>query len=66
MYIPELIKNVKILPVTQWSTAVFTEGHFKKATREAIMNYWQNYKIDKAALRSAARTAKKTAKKLGK
>ena len=66
MYIPELIRNIKILPVSQWSTAVFTEGHFKKVTRNAIMNYWQNYKIDKAALRSAARTARKTAKKLEK
>lgn len=66
MYIPQLIKSVEILPVNDWSTAVFTEGHFKKATRDAIMNYWQQYKIDKAAIRSAARTSKKIKQKLSK
>ena len=30
------------LPTEAWAKAVFTEGHFKKETREKIMQYWKN------------------------
>lgn len=40
-YIPELIFKVQPIPPKLWQKAVFTEGHFKKSTREAILNYWK-------------------------
>lgn len=42
-YIPSLCAKVVPLPTEAWSVAVFTEGAFKKRTREAIMNYWQQW-----------------------
>lgn len=45
MYIPKLMHKVTPIPVKLWSKVVFTEGKFKKRTREAIMNYWRNKKI---------------------
>lgn len=45
MYVPELIRRVRPVPVAYWHKAVFTEGRFKKRTREAIMNYWKNFKV---------------------
>ena len=44
MYIPNLIAEIRPVPPKGWSKAVFTEGRFKKRTREAIMNYWKNKK----------------------
>lgn len=44
-YIPELMKNIVPIPPAGWSKAVFTEGHFKKETREQILNYWKNKAI---------------------
>lgn len=44
MYIPELIKKVRMIPPQLWHVAVFTEGWFKKQTRSAIMNYWQRWR----------------------
>lgn len=44
-YIPELIFKVQPIPPMLWQKAVFTEGHFKKSTREAILNYWKNKRI---------------------
>lgn len=44
MYIPSLIARIRPVPVAYWHKAVFTEGQFKKRTRDAIMNYWKNYK----------------------
>ena len=44
MYVPNLMRNMKIVPFKNWSKAVFTEGMFKKATRMAIMNYWRQLK----------------------
>lgn len=41
-YIPNLMASVTPIPVKAWSKAVFTEGRFKKQTREAILKYWQD------------------------
>ncbi len=43
MYIPQLTKEVRVVPPKEWQKAVFTEGEFRKRTREAIMKYWLNY-----------------------
>lgn len=42
MYIPELMHQITPIPPKYWQKAVFTEGRFKKKTREAIMKYWMN------------------------
>ena len=44
MYIPNLMRNMKIVPFKHWTKAVFTEGFFKKTTRMAIMSYWRQLK----------------------
>ena len=44
MYIPELVKEARLIPPKYWEIAVFTEGWFKKRTRIAIMNYWYRWK----------------------
>ena len=41
-YIPSLMHKVTPIPVSAWSKAVLTEGHFRKETREQILNYWKN------------------------
>ena len=41
-YIPNLMASVTPVPPKAWSKAVFTEGRFKKRTREQIMKYWKN------------------------
>ena len=41
-YIPKLMANIVPIPVSGWQKAVLTEGHFKKETREQILNYWKN------------------------
>lgn len=41
-YIPNLMARVTPIPVSNWPKAVLTEGHFKKETREQILNYWKN------------------------
>lgn len=45
MYIPKLMDKITPIPTKYWQKAVFTEGRFKKRTREAILNYWKNKKI---------------------
>ena len=42
MYIPKLMANITPIPVSGWQKVVFSEGHFKKETREQILNYWKN------------------------
>lgn len=42
MYIPKLMASVTPIPTKDWSKAVFTEGRFKKQTREAILKYWKD------------------------
>lgn len=46
MYDPKLMAKITPIPPDTWSKAVFTEGHFKKRTREAIIKYWKNKKIN--------------------
>lgn len=41
-YIPNLMGKITPIPAANWSKAVLTEGHFKKETREQILNYWKN------------------------
>ena len=43
MYDPNLMGKVTPIPPVDWSKAVFTEGMFKRTTRNAIMNYWKNW-----------------------
>lgn len=43
-YIPKLIGDCILVPPSLWHIAVFTEGRFKKQTREAIMKKWQAFK----------------------
>lgn len=45
-YIPELMHDIRPIPPKDWSKAVFTEGRFKKRTREQILNYWRQW-VDK-------------------
>jgi hypothetical protein len=42
MYIPKLMASVTPIPVKDWQKVVFTEGRFKKQTRDAILKYWRN------------------------
>ena len=44
-YIPNLMAKIIPIPVSGWQKAVFTEGHFRKETREQILNYWKNKSI---------------------
>jgi hypothetical protein len=41
-YIPNLMGKITPIPVADWPKAVLTEGHFRKETREQILNYWKN------------------------
>jgi hypothetical protein len=45
-YIPNLMHSIRPIPPKDWSKAVFTEGRFKKRTREQILNYWRTW-VDK-------------------
>ena len=40
-YIPQLMHKITPIPPTYWQKAVFTEGRFKKETREQILNHWK-------------------------
>ena len=42
MYDPKLMARITPIKFRDWSKAALTEGSFKKRTREAIMNYWNN------------------------
>lgn len=44
MYIPNLTGAIRVIPPKLWSKAVFSEGEFKKSTREAILRYWENFR----------------------
>lgn len=43
-YIPKLIGDCIMIPPSLWHIAVFTEGRFKKVTRQAILNFWKSFK----------------------
>lgn len=42
-YDPSLCSKVIPIPTESWNVAVFTEGVFRKRTREQIMNYWKQW-----------------------
>lgn len=42
-YDPKLMTNIKPIPANMWNQAVFSEGKFKKMTREAIMKFWREW-----------------------
>jgi hypothetical protein len=46
MYVPQLCGKPQVVPPKMWSTAVFTEGVFKKETRAKIMSYWKNKNLN--------------------
>lgn len=41
LYIPQLMHKIQPIPPKDWQKAVFTEGRFKKQTREQILNFWK-------------------------
>lgn len=45
MYDPSLITDARLIPTKWIPTAMFTEGNFKKRTREQIMHYWKNWNM---------------------
>ena len=63
-YIPNLMANVTPIPTKAWSKVVFTEGYFKKKTRQMILNYWKQKKIDKMFGVQSKKHARKTQRKL--
>jgi hypothetical protein len=46
-YDPALCGDIKPIPTEAWAKAIFTEGHFKKSTRDKILQYWRDKKIVK-------------------
>lgn len=44
-YIPQLMAKITPIPPKHWQKAVFTEGRFKKETRQQILSYWKNKSI---------------------
>lgn len=59
MYIPRLMNKVTPIPPNTYAKAVFTEGRFKKKTREQILNYWRN-KIDEINFKTPGKNKKKS------
>ncbi|MBQ1570579.1 MAG: hypothetical protein IIZ78_05585 [Clostridiales bacterium] len=43
-YIPALCHNVRQVAPKYWKIALYTEGYFKKRTREQILNFWKKFK----------------------
>ena len=43
-YIPSLCHQVRQVPPNLWKIALYTEGVFKKQTREAILKHWKDYR----------------------
>lgn len=44
MYIPSLMGGIMVVQPEAWSKAVFTEGVFKKKTRDLILTYWKKFR----------------------
>ena len=44
-YDPHLMTKIRLIPPKLWTKAVFTEGLFRKKSREAILKYWQSLPI---------------------
>ena len=66
MYIPSLIGNTYIVPPKLWSTAMMTEGWFKKETRAAIMNYFKSDAKAKKKISTGSHSKGKAGKKKSK
>jgi hypothetical protein len=62
-YIPKLIGDTYIVPPKMWSTALMTEGWFKKETRAAIMNFFKKDAKSKGKMTTGAHSKGKKAKK---
>lgn len=43
-YIPSLCHQVRQVPPNMWNVALYTEGVFKKRTREQILKFWKQRK----------------------
>ena len=52
-YIPNLMHSIRPIPPKDWQKVVFTEGHFKKRTREQILNYWKRWVANRSMHSSA-------------
>jgi hypothetical protein len=63
MYIPSLIGDTFVVPPEMWSTALMTEGWFKKETRAAIMNYFKKDAKGKKKISTGTHSKGKAAKK---
>lgn len=46
-YVPELMRQIRPIPPKDWQKAVFTEGRFKKQTRDQILKYWTDKMANK-------------------
>lgn len=46
-YIPQLMHKVTPIPPMYWQKVVFTEGAFKKETREQILGHWKKLQLKK-------------------
>ena len=62
MYIPSLIGDTCIVPPKLWSTAVFTEGWFKKETRSRIMQFFQKDAVKNHKLAGVRKRKKRKTK----
>ena len=65
-YIPELMRNIRPLTTNVWSRVVFTEGRFFKKTRDAVLNYWKQKKIDPEYIKKISNAALRVQKKKSK
>lgn len=63
MYIPSLIGDTYIVPPKVWSTAMMTEGWFKKETRAAIMQMFKRDAKSKGKISEGSHSKGKKAKK---
>lgn len=64
MYDPGLIADARLVPTKWIPTAMFTEGNFKKRTREQIMHYWRNWNTKEVNKKKAdARTSRNASRK---
>lgn len=62
-YIPRLMTDIRPLTTNVWSRIVFTEGRFFKKTRDAILNYWKQKKIDPEYIKKISNDALRVQKK---
>lgn len=61
-YDPTLMRNIRPLTPNVWQKIVFTEGKFFKRTRDAILNYWKQKRIDPKYISKITKTMNKKKK----